>query len=146
MRNKLLLGYVLALAVILGGFACYTQAARQNAPVYYFKIVPVDPRALLSGDYMALSFREEREFRYDKSLQRTVLLYADPNGAISLEKTDRPVAMQLHSGRLKLPHQFYFEEGTGAKYEGAAYAKMRRLPDGRFLIDALTDEKFNEIK
>lgn len=143
MRAKIFLGVAFVLAIGLGGYAWHTQTARQSAPVVYFKIAPVDPRALLSGDYMSLSY--DIENRSD-SRENPMLFYAAENGVVQTEKTNQPVKITYHGWRFKLPHQFYFQEGTGKKYETAVYAKMRRLPDGRFLIDALTDEQFNEIK
>ena len=143
MRAKLFLGVSLLLTVLLGGYASYTQAARKNAPVFYFKIAPVDPRALLSGDYMSLSY--DIENRSD-ARENPMLFYAAENGVVQTEKTNQPVKIAYHGWRFKLPHQFYFQEGTGKKYETAVYAKMRRLPHGRSSIDALTDEQSNEIK
>ena len=144
MRAKIFLGVASGLAVLLGGYASYTQAARKSAPVFYFKIAPADPRALLSGDYMALNYDVKRGLLHEND-RKTVTFYALPNGVVQTEKTDQPVEIAYRGRRLKLPHQFYFQEGTGKKYETAVYAKMRRLPDGRFLIEALTDEQFNEI-
>lgn len=146
MRAKWFLCVACLTAVLMGAYASYTQAARQDAPVLYFKTVPVDPRALFSGDYMALAYEVENNNQYDLWGRGALTLYAGENDVVQCEKTDRVVKIPFYDGSLKLPHQFYFEEGTGAKYEGAAYAKMRLLPDGRFLIDGLTDEKFNEIK
>lgn len=146
MRAKIFLGAACLLTVLLGGYAYYTQAARQNAPVFYFEMAPVDPRAMLSGDYMALSYELENAARADLRGRGTLTFYAAPNSVVQAGNTKRPVKIAYHGRRFKLPHQFYFQEGTGQKYENAAYAQMRRLPGGRFLIDALTDENFNEIK
>ncbi len=143
MRAKIFVGAALALAVVLGGYACYTHAARQQADVFYFKMAPVDPRALLSGDYMELFYEVETGSRGEN--KGSVVLYVAQNGVVQTEKTDRPLVVPTFERRLRLPHQFYFQEGTGEKYENAAYAKMLRLPNGRFLIQALTDEKLNEI-
>ena len=146
MRDKCFLWVACLLTVVMGAYAYYTQTARQKAPVFYFKIAPVDPRALFSGDYMALSYVLENDSRYDLWSRGTLTFYATEKGVVQAEKTDRLVKVRFYKGSLKLPHQFYFEENTGEKYEKAVYAQMQRLPDGRFLIKALTDENFNEIK
>ena len=144
MRGKIFLAAAVVLAVLLGGYAWRTQAARQQAPAVYFKMAPVDPRAMLSGDYMELFYDLERSPEHWENGQ-AVVFYAAENGVVQTAPTDREVAIFPFESRLRLPHQFYFQEGTGTKYEGAVYAKMRQLPGGRFLIEALTDEKFNEI-
>ena len=144
MRAKIFLGVVFVLAIGLGGYAWHTQTARQSAPVVYFKIAPVDPRAMLSGDYVELAYDVERAFS-DENDRKTVTFYALPNGVVQTEKTDRPVVVACFERQFRLPHQFYFQEGTGRKYETAVYAKMRRLPGGRFVLNALTDENLKEI-
>ena len=144
MRAKIFLGVAFVLAIGLGGYAWHTQTARQSAPVVYFKIAPVDPRALLSGDYMALFYDVERALA-DRAQQGSVTFYVAPNGVVQAERTERPVTIDVLDRRLRLPHQFYFQEGTGRKYETAVYAKMRRLPGGRFVLNALTDENLKEI-
>ena len=144
MRAKIFLGVSLGLAVVLGGYAWYMQATLPGAPVMYFKMAPVDPRAMLSGDYMALAYEVERALP-DENGRKTVTFYALPNGVVQTKETDRPVSVACFERQLRLPHQFYFQEGTGRKYETAVYAKMQQLPGGRFVLNALTDEQFNEI-
>ena len=113
MRAKLFLGVSLLLTVLLGGYASYTQAARKNAPVFYFKIAPVDPRALLSGDYMSLSY--DIENRSD-SRENPMLFYAAENGVVQTEKTNQPVKIDYHGWLFNLPPHFYFQEVPGKMF------------------------------
>jgi uncharacterized membrane-anchored protein len=40
------------------------------------------------------------------------------------------------------PDAFFFEEGTGAQYEGARYGEFRLQADGKALLVGLRDEQF----
>lgn len=151
MRNKGVLIYCVLLCVAFGGLIVKTQRDIRQAPSVYFKIVPVDPRALLSGDYMELAFDFETIARNlgfrpgDDS--KDLNLFVGEDGVAGVEQTPSAKTLTLHFNgtRFNVPHQFYFEEGTGETYEKASYAKMKVLPGGRLAIAALTDEQFNEL-
>lgn len=150
MRNKLVLVYCTLLCAAFGGWIIKTQHEVNHAPSVYFKIIPVDPRALLSGDYMELAFDfENTTLRYSRQEQgsKDLILYIDERGVAGVNKIPAAQTLTVHFNgkRFRVPHQFYFEEGTGKTYENASYAKMKVLPGGRFAIAALTDEQFNEL-
>lgn len=67
---------VLGLQVlVLLGWAGYHETVRQLAPTVRLKVVPVDPRDILRGDYMTLTYEISRP---DKSLA----VPADLNGDV----------------------------------------------------------------
>lgn len=151
MRNKLVLIYCALLCVAFGGLIVKTQRDIQQAPSVYFKIVPVDPRALLSGDYMELAFDFENlarplGFRPGYG-SKDLTLFVGEDGVVGVNETPSAQTLSLHFNgtRFNVPHQFYFEEGQADKYENAVYAKMKVLPGGRLAIAALTDGQFNEL-
>ena len=132
MRAKLFFLCACLITGILGGYAWNTQRALKDAQTIYFKIAPVDPRALLSGDYMTLQY--DFEVNSWRGNRKDITLFVDAQKVVSLQQSSRP---------LRLPHQFYFQEGTGKKYESAVYAQAALLPNGRILLTGLTDENFN---
>lgn len=143
MRAKLFFFCACLLAGGLGGYAVSTQRALASARVVYFKTAPVDPRALLSGDYMELSYDFEVNRPWEKDGPLT--LYTDERGIARTEGPGMPLTLAAHFLRYRVPHQFYFQEGTGKKYENAAYAKAAVLPGGSILLLALTDEDLNVL-
>lgn len=150
MRNKGVLIYCVLLCVAFGGWIIKTEQDIKQAPSVYFKIVPVDPRALLSGDYMELSFNFENVARADfqpGQSSKDLILFIDERGVAGVNEIPAAKTLTLHFNgtRFNVPHQFYFEEGTGETYEKASYAKMKVLPGGRLAVAALTDEQFNEL-
>ena len=151
MRNKGVFIYCALLCAAFGGWIIKTEQDIKQAPSVYFKIVPVDPRALLSGDYMELAFDFENQARskgfrpgYDR---KDLTLFVGADGVAGMDKTEIAQTLELHFNgtRFNVPHQFYFEEGQEDRYQNAAYAKMKVLPGGRFAIAALTDDKFKEL-
>ena len=144
MRAKLFFLCACLLAGSLGGYAISTQRARTQAHVVYLKIAPIDPRALLSGDYMELSYDFENLSR-PWERKESLTLYADKNGVVHVNGTGKPLTLRTHFMRYRLPHQFYFQEGQGKKYENAAYAKAAVLPNGSILLLGLTDENLNVL-
>lgn len=142
MRAKLFFFCACLLAGGLGGYAFSTHRAIASARTVYFKTVPADPRALLTGDYMLLSYEVEGS-RWGHKQPLTV--YIGPDNIARKEGPGEPLVIQASALRYRLPHQFYFQEGTGKQYENAAYAQMALLPNGSFLIKALTDENLQPL-
>lgn len=157
MRAKWFFLLSCVLAGFLGGYALNTQRALQTARTVYLKIEPFDPRALLSGDYMQLNYDFERPYLAKQG--QPLVLQVGENDVLSLpavegkealaaqantpQKQPQTVSIKTLGPSYRVPHQFYFQEGTGKKYENAAYAKAAVLPNGSLLLVGLTDENFN---
>lgn len=163
MRAKWFFLVTCVLAGFLGGYAVYTQRALQTAQTVYLKIEPVDPRALLSGDYMQLNYDFERPYLAEQG--QALVLQVGENKVLYLpEETQdkepliaaststqehapaaapQTVSIKTLGPGYRVPHQFYFQEGTGKKYENAVYAKAAVLPNGSILLLGLTDKNFN---
>lgn len=145
MRSKLILVYALFLAVAFGAYACYTHCALKTAKTFYLQVAPLDPLALMSGEYMELSYEFERALK--KPYPKTITLYINKDGLATWEPTDTPLVLKTHFNRVRIPHQFYFQEKTGRKYEKSArYVQLKQLPDGRIVIGALADKNFQMIE
>ena len=158
MRAKWFFLLSCVLAGCLGGYALNTQRALQTAQTVYLKIEPLDPRALLSGDYMQLNYDFERPYLAKQG--QALVLQVGENGVLSLppsaagDEGQTPQAPAAQAGlqtvhiktlgpHYRVPHQFYFQEGTGKKYENAVYAQAAVLDNGSVLLLGLTDENFN---
>lgn len=143
MRNKLIFLYAICLAVCFGSYAIYTQYALKTAQTFYLQMAPLDPLALLSGEYMQINYAFEQDVFGINAPVKQVTLYMDERGVAGRAKTDKPLVIPVHQVTARLPHQFYFKEGTAKKYDTAAYAQIKRLSDGRILVSGLTDENLN---
>lgn len=140
MRAKLFFLCACLLCGILAGYAWNTQRALSDAQMVYFKIAPVDPRALLSGDYMTLAYDFEGNSWTEK---KDITLFVDERNVAALQGQGRTLKIKASGARYRVPHQFYFQEGTGKKYENAVYARAAVLVNGSILLTGLTDRNFN---
>lgn len=137
--------------------AWMTNTRRHLAYTVYLEMAPVDPRALLMGDYMRLAYAFENAAQ-DKdvrlcAVQQTrerkngELQEITSAGVLTLNaEGEECVTLRYEYGRYRVPHQFFFQEGTGEKYENARYAAVRRIGKDTLSVVALADENFNWIK
>ena len=140
----------------------------------YVALAPRDPRSLMQGDYMALSFgmpgdviealggdrrwwREEEE-QVNKPFSRrasvvavvdakniaTVLRVATGNETLAAGEVLLPV--QYKSGNWALvTDAFFFPEGAGKSLEGAKFGELRALGNGQALLVGLADENLKPL-
>lgn len=128
----------------------------------YIELAPVDPRSLMQGDYMALSYRMSPRLRdqieNQDSLETTMALAkVDARGVATLDRlagpadkpaTDElPVMLMAKNGRWSVVSDaWYFKEGTGAHWQVARYGEFRVMPDGRALLVGMADEALRPIR
>ena len=118
------------------------------------RLVPVDPRSLMQGDYMALRFDLPQTVR--EGLEKIITPIArvraqlDDQGRATVKGliADRytPEAgeeilplKQLKGKWVLVTDAYFFPEGTGKAFEQAKFGDFRVLPDGRALLVGLAD-------
>ena len=127
--------------------------------VVVLELAPVDPRSLMQGDYMALRFRMAND------AAAAVRAAASPDGRIVAAVDERGVATyrglhdgtpiasnevllryRVRNGEIKFAtNAFFFQEGTGRRYEGARYGELRVAPDGELLLTGLRDKDLRPL-
>lgn len=127
--------------------------------VVMLELAPVDPRSLMQGDYMALSFRmgnDARTFlREEKSADGHIVATLDERQVASFRRIHdgKPIASnelllryRLRNGGIKFAtNAFFFEEGTARRYEPARYGEFRVAPDGELLLTGLRDKDLQRL-
>ncbi len=157
MRGKIFFVVCVLLCGVLAGSAWMTQVRRKMAYTFYLETAPVDPRAFMMGDYMRLSYAFENEAGgKDATLcaapetrekQAGELREITQAGVLKLNaKGEECVTIRYKHRRYRVPHQFFFQEGTGKKYERARYAAVRKIGKDTLSVVGLTDENFNWIE
>lgn len=149
----LAVGAVLALGIVNWDVRGKEQVIAHGQRILV-PLVPVDPRSLMQGDYMALNFAlpfEMREKLKDiVSPRQLVRASIDDQGVATIQglltATD-----PLQKGELALPLKrlkgqwvlvtdaYFFPEGQGRHFEQTRYGDFRVLPDGRALLVGLAD-------
>lgn len=153
MRRQLI-GAALALALVWVGWqvAAKERLAATGRPVL-FELGTRDPRSLIQGDYMVLSYRVTQDFTRPDELPARGELAVSVDGdgvaraARPLGAGERPgpgeVLVDYHMGGWQMavgPESFFFQEGEAETFEAARYAELRVAPDGEALLVALRDE------
>ena len=123
------------------------------------QLVPVDPRSLMQGDYMRLSYKEANSELTDgqEAKRGYAVLTLDNNRVgeiIRLQESPEPVneneivlKYKTINGRLFLgAESFFFEEGQDSVYNDAAYGGLRVDSKGESLLVGLYDKDFLLIK
>jgi len=123
-----------------------------------FELAPVDPRSLMQGDYMDLRYAIARA---NNSKANPTRGYCVIN--LNVNQVANSVRFQagtapLESGEylvkyFKSPRgislgaeSYFFEEGTGERYEKAEYGGLRIDDSGNSILIGLYDEGFQKIE
>lgn len=157
MRGKIFFCMCILLGGALAVSAWMTYRVRALSYTFYLETAPADPRALLMGDYMRLAYAFENEAkRQDATLCAAAETRERKNGELQEitqagvlklnTESDECITVRYEHGRYRVPHQFFFQEGTGSKYANARYAAVRKIGKDTLSVVGLTDENFNWIK
>lgn len=160
-----LLALLVALAMVnLSVFQKEQQLA--HGKVVYLDLAPVDPRSLMQGDYMALSFaigqeirrafgRSAQEFSTAKTSTHYVVVTLDSQNRASFKAlfNGQDLAPGLLLLRYRIRHNtvhfatnaFFFQEGDAEYYEAARYGQFRVNKQGEPLLVALYNDDLKPL-
>lgn len=146
--------FLLAGLAVLAGLGWSVWAAERllsSGAVVLLELAPVDPRSLMQGDYMSLSWALERQKIALPETSGTIVLALDARRVGTFRRLSDAgapgageIAFQVHrnasgGGVMVEPHSFLFQEGHGDLYARARYGIFRVAPDGRHLLSGLAD-------
>ena len=145
------------------GLVNYSILAKERllarGTVVVLELAPVDPRSLMQGDYMALRFRMANDagaaVRGSAATGGRIVATVDERGVATYRRLHdaTPVASnevllryRVRNGEIKFAtNAFFFQEGTGRRYEGARYGELRVAPDGELLLTGLRDKDLRPL-
>ena len=127
----------------------------RDGKVVYLELAPVDPRSLMQGDYMALRFRLAESVPAKSAADGHVVAALDARGIATyrrlqegkpVESNEVLLRYRVRDGQLKFAtNAFFFEEGTGTRYEQARYGEFRVAPDGELLLTGLRGKDLRKL-
>ncbi|MEG0044783.1 MAG: GDYXXLXY domain-containing protein [Comamonas sp.] len=163
--NKVQLAWMLAGAVLVFGAVNWDVRGKEQVIAHGQRIlvplIPVDPRSLMQGDYMALRFdlppAVSEGLANITAPTAFVRAAVDGQGIATVQAlvTDRK---QAGAGEVILPLKrlkgqwvlvtdaYFFPEGQGTHFESGKYGDFRVLPDGRALLVGLADAEGKVIE
>jgi len=123
------------------------------------ELAPVDPRSLMQGDYMRLSYVISENIK-DESISKRGFC------VVKLEENGIAQKVRIQDGRTPLNEKeylieytsngwrginigaesFFFEEGVAEKYENAKYGGIKVDDKGNSILIGLYDEKRKKIE
>jgi uncharacterized membrane-anchored protein len=156
-----LIGLVIALAAV--NYAIFQKEQVLNSgALIKLALAPRDPRALLTGDYMALTTAVENNINRSADRHR----FARRDGFVIVKSDDRGIGQfvrvqdvqdGLGTGELAVkfrdrggdvrvgPNAFYFQEGSAAAFALARFGEYRLAANGELLLVQMLDEQFRVI-
>jgi uncharacterized membrane-anchored protein len=147
-RTLVLVGALL----VLGGvnYSIYAKERIKNqGEVIYLQLAPVDPRALMQGDYMALRFSIAREVEDHQPANHRIPLQLDERriATVGGPASTLYLRYRMRNSQVSIgTTAYFFEEGTAGRFSGARYGKFRVDPQtGEAVLVGLCDEQLKEL-
>ena len=152
---------IAVITILLAGYGfkvATTEMAFAKAPAIILETAPVDPRALLMGDYMTLNYVVSRhiwnELHYISHpfKPESAVLALDEEGLASFSRlylddpqealADNEILVRISpaTGEILGTTRFHFQEGAGEALENARYAQVRVMPKGYCMMEHLLDK------
>jgi len=143
---------VVILGVINSQIVTKERTVREGA-VVLLRLAPIDPRSLLQGDYMALRYRLADDVAQAAAAAgvedgTAVIRLGDQNEASfvgiyngeQLDSDQLLLRFRKRGETVRLASDaFFFEEGHGDKYSGAAFGELRVAGSGDAVLTGLRD-------
>jgi len=153
---------ILNLVILFGVFnySIYQQENKfQNAKLLYLELAPVDPRSLMQGDYMTLSYAISNGFNSEEN---------DPEGYCVVKVNEDGIAERVRLQNELTPladeeiiiaysfngssginigaESYFFQEGTGSLYENAKYGGVKVDDNGAVMLIGLYNENLKKLE
>ena len=158
MRKAVALAAGLAMLAFVNFGIWQRERLLAEGRVVLLALSPVDPRSLMQGDYMQLSFEAaDRAFPSPGEARSDghVVVALDRHGIGHFRRISdgRPPApgevelrYRIRGGRPRLATDaYFFEEGQAAAYENAAYGEFRVGEGGETILTGLRDSRLRPL-
>lgn len=147
---SIIVANLLLVLAVVNGAILKKQAVVEGGERVVLKLAPVDPRSLMQGDYMILSYALERNEKFRNAA-------TEARGRVYLKRNKKEVGTfaNVEKGDVFLTYRkwrrgyrfgiesFFFQEGMAEIYEDAEYAELRVGPNGDAVIVDLMDGNLN---
>lgn len=152
----------LATLLVANGAIWQKENLVANGKPLYLPLMPVDPRSLMQGDYMALRFTvldgHDLPLLADMVGQRPHLAVQIDARGVAIAQRPHTVGQPLAANEMLLElspkngnwvvvtDAWFFKEGDAHKWQTAKYGEFRVLPNGRALLVGMADGALRQIE
>lgn len=153
---------ILVNLALLLGYINWSIAAKENTldtgQFVLLELAPVDPRSMMQGDYMRLTYsisvapknrpklakRGYCIIKVDSNMVAKFVRYQDKLHPL---KPEEQAIKYFSDGNLFVPvhigaESYFFEEGTSRKYEQAKFGGLKIDSEGNSILIGLYDDKY----
>ena len=158
-RNWIILANLLIVLIVANILIIKKEKTIKTGDLILLELRPVDPRSLMQGDYMTLSYSVVRELREADSIPNRgfLVVKCDGNSVASklrVQSDKSPLdeneyLIKYYSGDRNPTigsESFFFQEGKGEIYEKAKYGGVKAAKSGNIVLIGLYDENFQLIE
>ena len=155
-KSILIVANLLILLVLFHSSVWQKETILEEGKVLYFELAPVDPRSLMQGDFMRLSYAISQPLQ-PKNKRGYCIVETDNNGVAKFVRLQTKV-LPLKEGEYAIrfnkkdwqttigADSFFFEEGKARKYGKAKYGLVKVDKKGHDILVGLADINLKEIK
>jgi uncharacterized membrane-anchored protein len=160
MRTKIVIALSILVLAILNYAVYEKEQIKKNGEIVLLKLMPVDPRSLMQGDYALLRYAIENTIlsqglaanetrgyvvvRADKdNVAQFVRIYK--NGPLAPGEKLFRYYHQVNFVHI-VPDSFFFQEDQAARYQNAKYGIFKFQGSKQYLLVGLADENRKEIQ
>ena len=158
-RTRLVIAVTALLVLLVTNIGIYrNEQVLASGRSVLLELVPVDPRSLMQGDYMALRFRASdavHEHTTAEWQDGRAVIGVDANGVGTFRRIDdgMPLASdelviryRVRDGAVKFAtNAFFFQEGNADHYANARFGEFRVSQNGDALLIGLRGEKLDVL-
>ncbi|MCX7067098.1 MAG: GDYXXLXY domain-containing protein [Methylococcales bacterium] len=151
MRKLIVVLTGVLLLVVVNVTIYQREQLRTQGRVVLLELVPVDPRSLMQGDYMALNFAVVNAAfpnrQNTESKDGLLVVTLNERGVASFKRLADTTPLATNEVVLKYrtrndqvkfaTNAFFFEEGQAQQYQVARYGEFRVSADGEMLLTNL---------
>lgn len=148
---------------LLLGYFVYSVLGKEKllkeGTLVLLELAPVDPRSLMQGDYMQLSYKIARELNHDSIPKRGYFVVKLDTNSVAQSIRIQTGREPLASGELLIEYtapriwdmnigaeSYFFQEGNAAQYDSARYGGVRIDGKGNSLLIGLYDKDRKLLK
>jgi len=149
---------LLLLLVLFNNSIFEKEKVLSKGKLVLLKLAPVDPRSLMQGDYMTLSYEIASNISMDSITKRGYcVIKLDSNGVASkvrIQKEKKPLTpdeylIKYFVGQWSInigAESYFFEEGQSEKYAAAKYGAVKIDEQGNSILIGLYGENLKKIE
>ena len=155
MKTWVLLGVAVAVLGVGNGLVAQKESILRNGETMLLRLEPRDPRSLIQGDYMVLTYALERQAAQAAGSSGRLVVTLDDDGVAQsvrvhegegLAEGERLLQYRRRHEGLRLgADAFYFQEGHAQYYERARYGEVKVSRSGECVLVGLRGEAFERL-